>query len=245
MIRLIKQDIINLLKIPSIIIGCFVFPWFLIFLFGCVFSGLYGGDSVTSYDYYGVTMMILIIVMSSAVTPNTFFEEKIKAANIRIAFSPVSKVFVCMSKIIASFIILFVIYAIDTLIMNYFNIVNFGGQNFKYILLLFTAFLLFIVTLGGAACVIFKSEELTNNIMSIFIISFSVLSGLFFPLESLGSWILKIADLCPLKWVVDITFNVIYDQNFQNYYSVVIGLLVLSLILIIITNVLYKPEQYI
>lgn len=245
LLKLIKQDFKNLITTPVVVTSCFIFPWFLVGLFGFIFSSLYGGDGVTSYDYYGVTMMIYMTLISITITPNTFMEKKLRQGNMRIAYAPVSKVSIYMSKIISSFIFIEISFVLNMILMNYFKIVNFGGSNFIYILVLFAAFLLFTVTLGGAVCVIIKEEELTNTILSAITNIFALLSGMFFPVDSLGKVISKLANLSPLKWILDTSFNVIYDNNFHSYNDIVSALVLLSMVCLATMHYNYRPEDYI
>ncbi|MVX63290.1 ABC transporter permease [Clostridium chromiireducens] len=243
--RLIKQDFRNLITTPVIVTVCVIYPWLLIGMFGFIFSSLYGGDGVTSYDFYGVTMMMYLIISSVTVTPNTFMENKLRQGNIRIAYAPVSRISIYMSKIISSYLFMGISFSIHMLIMNYFNIVNFGGSNFIYILVLFMVFLFFTVTVGGAVCVILKTEELTNMVLSNVASILALLSGIFFPVDSLGKIVSDLSNLSPMKWILNSAFNVIYDKSFENYTTIIWGLILLSIISIIVMHVNYKPEDYI
>ncbi|OPJ63325.1 ABC transporter permease [Clostridium chromiireducens] len=245
LLRLIKQDFRNLITTPVIVTVCVIYPWLLIGLFGFIFSSLYGGDGVTSYDFYGVTMMMYLIISSVTVTPNTFMENKLRQGNIRIAYAPVSRISIYMSKIISSYLFMGISFSIHMLIMNYFNIVNFGGSNFIYILVLFMVFLFFTVTVGGAVCVILKTEELTNMVLSNVASILALLSGIFFPVDSLGKVVSDLSNLSPMKWILNSAFNVIYDKSFENYTIIIWGLILLSIISIIVMHVNYKPEDYI
>jgi len=242
---LIKQDFRNLITTPVIVTVCMFYPWLLVGMFGFIFSSLYGGDGVTSYDYYGVTMILYLIISSVTVTPNTFMENKLRQGNIRIAYAPVSKVSIYMSKIISSYLFVGISFSIHMMIMNYFKIVNFGGDNFSYILVLFMVFLLFTVTLGGAVCVILKTEELTNMVLSNISSILAVLSGMFFPVDSLGKVVSNLSNLSPLKWILNSSFRIIYDNNFENYIAIIFGLILLSIASLIIMHMNYKPEDYI
>jgi ABC-2 type transport system permease protein len=243
--KLIKQDFRNLITTPVIVTVCTIYPWLLVGSFGFIFSSLYGGRGVTSYDYYGVTMVMYLIIASITITPNTFMEKKLRQGNIRIAYAPVSKVSIYMSKIISSYLFMGISFSINMIIMNYLSLVNFGGSNFIYVLGLFMVFLLFTATIGGAVCVILKTEELTNMILSNIASIFALLSGMFFPVDSLGEVVSKLSNLSPLKWILDLSFSVIYDNNFQNYNVIVLGLILLSIVSLIVMHVNYKPEDYI
>jgi len=243
--KLIKQDFKNLITTPVVVMACVVYPWLLVGLFGFIFSSLYGGEGVSSYDYYGVTMMIYIIIASITITPNTFMEKKLRQGNIRIAYAPVSKISIYMSKILSSYLFMVVTVSINMTLMNYFKIANLGGDNFIYVLVLFMAFLLFTVTIGGAVCVILKTEELTNMILSNVASVLALVSGMFFPVDSLGKVVSNLANLSPIKWILDSTFSVIYDNNFQNYTIIIFSLILLSMVCLVVMHFNYKPEDYI
>jgi len=242
---LIKQYFRNLITTPVVVTVCTVYPWLLIGLFGFIFSSLYGSEGITAYDYYGVTMMIYLIITSLTITPNTFLEKKLRQGNVRIAYAPISKITIYMSKIISSYLFMGISFSINMALMNYFKIVNFGGANFIYVLGLFMAFLLLSVTIGGAACVIIKTEELTNTILSNIASLLALVSGMFFPVDNLGKTVSTIANLSPIKWILDLSFSVIYDNNFQHYNFIVMGLLLLSIAALIVMHLNYKPEDYI
>lgn len=90
-----------------------------------------------------------------------------------------------------------------------------------------------------------KTEELTDTILSNIIGVLAFLSGMFFSVDNLGDVVSRIANLSPLKWILDLTFSIIYDNNFQNYNVVFIGLILLSIISLVIMHINYKPEDYI
>ena len=131
LIILMKQDFKNLLTNPIIFTFCFVYPPALIFLFGFLFSYLYGSSSVTSYDFYGITMMFYMLLGTITVTPNTFLEKRIKSANLRIAYAPISRWKIYISKLLSSYLFMGVMFTIDILIMQYFHFVNYGANYIK------------------------------------------------------------------------------------------------------------------
>ncbi|OCA97213.1 ABC transporter permease [Clostridium beijerinckii] len=242
---LIKQDFKNLVTNSTTLTFCFLYPPILVFLFGFLFSNLYGSSRITSYDFYGVTMMFYMILGAVTITPNAFMEERIKQGNLRIAYSPVSRVQIYSSKLISSFIFMGATFTIDMFVMQVCGWVNFGNHNFIYVIGLMLALLAFTVSFGGAVCVILKSEELTNKILSIIATAFAVFSGVFFPIAGLGEWADKISNLSPLKWVLTTIFQLIYDGGSKYYNIVSFTLISFTLVFIIIVHLNYHPEDYI
>jgi len=244
-IKLSKQDFKNLLTNPTVMVGFLVYPVVLILLFGFLFSSLYESGGVTSYDYYGVTMILFTILLAASVTPNTFMEDRIKQGNLRIAYSPVRRWEVYASKILSSYLFTGILIIMDVLLLNALGIVNYGGENLLYIITLLLSLLLFAITLGGALCMIIRNENVTNTVISMVCNIIALGSGIFFPIDGLGQGLAKISNLSPMKWVVDSVFEVIYDGSFQNYGFTIMILIGLSLIFMLIVNFRYRPEDFI
>ena len=99
---LFKQTL-NQLLTPGTIGIFLIFPTVLISLMGFLFENIYNTSLVSSYDFYGVTMIIFIAMMGATVPANIFLEKHLKSANTRIFYSPVSRVSVYFSKILAFF----------------------------------------------------------------------------------------------------------------------------------------------
>lgn len=242
---LMKQDFKNLATNPTIFTFCFVYPPALIFLFGFLFSNLYGSDIVTSYDFYGVTLMFYMLLGTITITPNTFMEERVKSANLRIAYAPVSRFTIYISKILSSYLFMGITFTLDICIMQICGLVNYGGKEHLFsVLLLMYCMLAFSVTLGGAVCVVLKSEELTNKILTIIATAFAVFSGIFFPISSLGKEVANFANLSPLKWVIDCAFQIIYDGVSSAYIPIIACLMICSIFFLLIIHLFYRPEDY-
>ncbi|MFR8104538.1 MAG: ABC transporter permease [Clostridia bacterium] len=241
---LLKQDLKNLITNPVKVLYCLVYPLFLILLFGFLFSNLYGGESVSSYDFYGVTMLIYIIISSSTITPTVFMEERIKQGNLRIAYSPISRVTIYTSKLLATFLFMFFTYSLDILALNGLGIVNFGGEKVGYVYLLLMTLLFFATTMGGAICTIIKSEDLTNKIIGVVVNTLAICSGIFFPIATLGEFADKASNLSPIKWVLNKVFEIIYDANLTGYIGILLALLAFSILFISIIHRKYKVENY-
>lgn len=242
---LLKQDFKNLATNPITFTFCFIYPPALVFLFGFLFSYLYGTAPVSSYDFYGVTMMFYMLLGTITITPNTFMEKRIKAANVRIAYAPISRIEIYASKLLSSFLFMGTMFTIDIVVMQITGFVNYGAEHFAAVLLLMYSMLAFSITLGGAVCVMLHSEELTNKILTIVATAFAVFSGVFFPIAGLGEWANRLTNCSPLKWVIDCAFQLIYDGHSNNFQILILGLLGCSLIFVGLIHRFYHPEDYI
>ena len=242
---LMKQDFRNILSNKSIMTFCLAYPTVLVLLFGFLFSDMYQSDIVTSYDFYGITMIFYLCLQSATITPTVFMEEKNKGGNLRIAYAPVSRLQIYMSKIITVVLTLTAFFAFHILLLSITGIVNFGGANTVWVMLLFFCIMLFMVTLGGAICSLIKTEDLTNKIVGVTINCFALISGVFFPVEMLGKFAGDIANAIPVKMTLNKIFEIIYDNSFTNY-GLAIGIcLVCTAVFMIIIHNNYKIEDYI
>ena len=99
LVKIIQRDTINLLTNPMWIFFSLMFPFLLVAILGFLTEGLYG-DYFTSYDYYGVTLMLFSAMYAGTFSANSFMEEKIKRANLRIVYSPIRNWFIPFSKVL-------------------------------------------------------------------------------------------------------------------------------------------------
>lgn len=244
-LKIVKFDFMNILRNPTLVITNTIFPFIMIGVMGFVARGGYGAGNVSSYDYYGVTMMIFTALMIAMTATNTFMEEKVKKGNTRIAYAPVSKAEMYLSKLISTYILGTISYTIILLVGQYLFHINFGGKKLIYIILLINILSLFGCSLGIMFCSIFKKEEIANSIMQIPILIFVFFGGSFFPAASLGKTVEKISYISPIRWVTECAFQIIYDNDFSMYLPTIAIMIFASLICIVICQIIFKPEEYV
>ena len=104
------------------------FPTILILLMGFLFDNLYHTTIISSYDFYGVTMIFFIAMMGATVPANAFLEKHIKNGNTRIFYSPVSRVSIYSSKILTCFLFMALALTINIIIFDTISLVNAGSD---------------------------------------------------------------------------------------------------------------------
>ncbi|MEH6888439.1 ABC transporter permease [Bacillus sp. JJ864] len=244
-IKIIKFDFMNILRNPALLITNTIFPFILIGVMGFATKGGYGSGPISSYDYYGVTMMIFTALLIAVTATNTFMEEKVKRGNTRITYAPVSKTEIYLSKLISTYMLGTISYSVILFVGQYLLHINFGQENLLYIMLLMNMLTLFGCSLGTMFCSIFKNEEVANSVMQIPILVFVFFGGSFFPIASLGKIIEKISYISPIKWVTECAFKVIYDHDFSTYIPTLSFLLFASIVCMIVCQITFKPEEYV
>lgn len=242
---LFKQDIHKLISSSGTLVILLIFPTVLILLMGFLFEKMYTTALISSYDFYGVTLTFFIAMMAATVPANIFLEKGLRSANTRIFYSPVSRVSIYVSKILACWSVISIALCANIIVLQMTSLVNFGGDRIFYVIVLMISFVLFLTMLSSAICVTVHSEEITNIIISNTMSVLGFLSGIFFPIASLGVVFEKIANFSPIKWTVDCVFELIYDGKCDEYWLIVLGLFIVSLLLLWIVHKNYRPEDYI
>lgn len=235
-----KLDFINLAKNPVWLFYTAIFPILLVLILGFLTRQNYGQD-VTSYDYYGITIMLFIIVSSAMTAANAFMEERIKKPNMRIIYAPGTASIIYLSKILATFVFTFICHVVDLGILAIFFKVTIRA--WIPVLVLFALTELFSVIFGVMMCCLLKTEEMTNQIISVIVPSVATMGGLFFSLDGYGEIMRRISLLSPAKWLCDSLFQIIYDDDFSLFLPIIIVLTIGSLIMLIVCQFTFKKED--
>ncbi|MBO1305565.1 ABC transporter permease [Enterococcus sp. 669A] len=240
--KMLQRDFMNLLMNPTWLMFCLGFPFLLVTIIGFMTNGLYGA-SFTSYDYYGVTLMFYSALYTGTFSANSFMEERIKQANLRSLYTPISQWEIPLAKTLATFLYTLIFYTfIGGILMILFQ-VNYGTEIFK-LWLLFAGINFASSSLGVLMCCIFKSEGVANQILSIITNVIAITAGLLFPAAALGETFSKISQALPLSKVIQVAFQLIYDNNSQNFLLTLAGIAALSLILVFASQMTFKGEAY-
>ena len=242
--KIIQRDTMNLLTNPMWIFFSLMYPILLVAVLGFLTGGLYG-DYFTSYDYYGITLLLFSTMYAATFSANSFMEEKIKKANLRIVYSPIRNWFIPFSKAIAAFLFTTIFYSIAAVICQLLFQIRFGDEKLLQIWLLFIGMNLLFSCIGVLMCCIFKSEGVANQILSILTVALAMLSGFLFQVANLGETFVKISNWLPTTKVAQTIFEMIYDQNSSNFSSVLLMLVAFSILILTVSMILFNGEEYV
>lgn len=243
-LRIVKFDFINIIKNPTLIISNTVLPFILIGLMGFVTKSNYGAGSMSSYDFYGVTMIVLNSLLIIMTATNTFMEERVKRPNTRIIYAPISKAEIYMSKILSTYLVGILSFSIVILIGQYFFHINFGGNYLPYFMLLINILTLFGSCFGTMMCCILKDEEKASSIAQLPVFFSVFLGGAFFNMKGMGAVMTALSNISPVKWILECAFIVIYDNDVSMVFPVILSLILVSFICVAICQITFKPEEY-
>lgn len=130
---------------------------------------------------------------------------------------------------------------IDIIFLHFCFHVIFGNP--LYLLILFGVTELFSATLGITICCIVKSESTTNQIQSIVINILAILGGVLFSLDSYGDTARKISMISPVKWIVQSSFQMIYDNDMHLFLPTLMFLGASILVMLVICNITFRKED--
>ena len=235
-----KEDLKNLFKNPMWMFYSTVFPILLIIILGFLNKDSYGSE-ITSYDFYGISLMIYAVTSSGMTSANAFMEERIRKANMRIIYAPGSESVIYLSKIISSFLFALICHTFDMILL--FNLFHIHVEAVPELILMLILGEFFFNALGVMFCCIFKTEAMANQILSIFINLFAILGGLIFPVDGYGKAVRAISYISPSKWLAKAAFGMIYDRNYTWFIPVMAGLGICILTVLIICSKTFRKED--
>jgi len=241
--RILKMDLMNLFTNPMWWIGTIGLPLFLALIMGFITNGTYG-NVVTSYDYYGVSMLVFGALNNATLAANSFLESRIVKANMRLCTAPVPSFFIYFPKVIASFIFGVFCHTLTGLALHFIVGVDFGGNNAVFLWLLLLAVNFFAVSISVMLCCLLKNEETVNQILSSLVMIACLLGGAFFPLKGLGRIADAASNISPVMWINAAAFQAIYNDNLFLLSCVCAGLIALGMLWIGISSKCFNREDY-
>ena len=244
-ISLFKRDLVNIVLNPMLLFYNTVFPMLMILALGFLNRGNYGNTGIDSYDYYGITILLYIVLNVSTSSANSFMEKSLKTTNMRVMFTPVRLSFIYLSKIAATFVFTSACFSVMMLLANKVLGVDYGGRNAGLVLCLVLLFNLFSSAAGVMMCCIFKSEEATNKILSLVNMLLALFGGLFFQLDGLGRAAAVISRVSPVKWVLDGILRIVYDGDTASFLPISAAFILLSLAMLMLCRLTFRTEDYV
>lgn len=243
--KIAKFDLINNLKNIVFVIAYILFPSILLTGLSFLTKNKYGSLSFSSYDFYGITMCIFLCLFISQLLSNSFTDESIKYVNMRVIYSPTSKTSIFLSKTISSFIFGTILFSIFVLFESLILKVNFGGVYSIYIFILILVFLFFMCCVGTFICCLIPNGDLANKIITLICVLYAGFGGVFIPLGHFGKIVQFISYLSPVRLVWKCCFEIIYDKNFSLFVPGIVSLSIISIILLLLCKIIFRPEEYI
>ncbi len=235
-----REDLKNLFINPMWVFYGTLFPILLIVILGLLNKDSYGNE-ITSFDFYSISIIIYAVLTSGMTSANSFMEERIRKANMRLIYAPGNVRDIYLSKILASFLFSLTCHLFDMVLL--FNLYHIHIAAVPELLVLLILGEFFFNALGIMFCCIFKTEAMANQILSIFINLFAIFGGLLFPVDGYGKAVRAISYISPAKWIAKASFGMIYDLDYSWFLPVTAGMGICILVVLLICSKTFRKED--
>lgn len=197
---------------------------------------LKGENEIRSIDYFGITMLTLIIMYSINTGLGSITREQTLKTGDRIIETPLPKYKLFLGKVVGCFIvtilqmILVISFSIFALGVNY-------GNDVITVFCIIMSEIFMCISLGIGIALIVKKEEIGNGLISLGVPLMVFLGGGYFPIDDFGGKTLAtIAKLSPVKWVNESIFNIIHLQQYHTVATTLTINLSIALIMLVLSS---------
>ncbi|MGB9780229.1 ABC transporter permease [Caldanaerobacter sp.] len=198
----------------------------------------------TSFDYYSVTMLTLIILYGAMSGVFSIDMERTKKTGARILASPVKKYEILMGKVLGVTFSTF----IQALIIVIFSKYVFGanwGKDIVTIFVIIISEIILVVGLGVSMGFIIKNGAMAQGLLNGIIPFIAFLGGSYYPVKEMGSqFIEKLSNYSPITWTNAAIFNVILGSNYQYVPKALMVNLIPAAFFIVLSAYLFRREAF-
>lgn len=199
--------------------------------------------SPSSKDYYGIVILTLSFMFTSVLGAYKVQAERKSGTLVKLSSMPISKNSMLLGKLLGTSLFLFLEGSLILYISNRFLGV-YMGDNLLPILLALSSEITLAVSFGIFIGYTISDTQSALLLLVITVIIMGFLGGSFVPLSNLNSdFIYRLSSLSPLTYVNNSIFNYIYNKNIAMLYDTSLLNIVISSILLIITNAVMEVRK--
>lgn len=196
----------------------------------------------SALDYYGVTMLTLIIMYSSMTGAFAVKGEKLKNTVGRMLISPTNKmeIFVgsTLGAVFTTIIQMGIVFSFSKYVLKVY-----WGNNIGAILLIILSLIIMAVSLGIASGYMFKNSNAMEGFLNLLIPIMCFLGGAYISVSGFQNKIfIALTKLSPVKWVNSTIFNIIYNNNFSDLGITIAINLGLAMVFMILASLRFNRE---
>lgn len=193
-------------------------------------------------DYYGITMLTLIIMYSCMTGAFSFKAERTLKTEMRLLASPIKKFEIMLGKILGAIFVSVIQIIVVFIFSRYIFNANWGDNLFVVGMILFSEIVM-AVALGVAVSFIFISDQSINGILNMIVPLFVFFGGGYFPIEQFGAAMQTVADASPVRWVNKSLMQVIYNNDYSSLATTLVLNFSLAAACIFIASISFRRER--
>lgn len=194
-----------------------------------------------SMDYYGVTMLTLIVMYASMTGLWAIKSEQLQKTGNRMLCSPVNSYEILVGKVLGGILVTIVQFGIVILVSKYILKV-YWGSNIWVILLIILSEAIMAISIGTGIAYLIKNDGAANGLLNTLIPIIVFFGGGYMPLSQMSGDLLKITNISPLKWVNDSIFRVVYDGDYSKVIPAIAINLVVAAVFVVVSAVFTRKE---
>jgi ABC-2 type transport system permease protein len=198
--------------------------------------------TASALDYYGVTMLTLIILYSSMSGAYATKSEKLKKTMDRMVIAPINKmnIFIgsTLGTVLSTIIQMIIVFSFSKYILKVY-----WGEHIVAVLLIILSLIIMSVSMGIAAGYIFKNDSAMDGFLNLLIPVMAFLGGAYTNVTGIDNKIfVLISKLSPVKWVNSTIFNIVYNNNFSDFGITIVINIGIAVLLMVISTISFNKE---
>lgn len=220
-----------------------LFPLLMILVLGLLTKGLFDGEVVTSYQYYGVVFVPFCLFMGIVTSAYGGKDDAYANTADRILLAPISVSSIVLSKVISQIIVftgcslmVFAVGAATWQVWRFSDLIP--------VTLLYLSIAFMIAAMGTTIGLSMKNFMQIKNILNVPMTVFAILAGCFYRFGTFHSGLQFIIDLSPLTWVNRSIFMMMFDHNAMMLYGVCGIFSGIGILFTLIAIIFFKKETY-
>lgn len=205
-------------------------------------TGLDAKKAPGSFDYYGVTMLTLIMLYGSQQASSLFGLERANKTESRLRVSPVPIMQLFFVKIAASLIVLAVQASIIVIVNSVFFKVDYGNLWTLALLLLFYG--VFSSSLGVMVDQLTIKRESSDAVLQILTIAMLATGGAYFIVTENSGFFYTLQQFSPVGWINLAIFRTIYQGDVALILPTILRFIVVSVGMLAVAAWVYPKKGH-
>ena len=202
-------------------------------------TGIAGRASPRSFDYYGVTMLTLIMMYGAMQSASLLGLEVFNRTNLRLKSSPMPMTTIFIAKVLVAVVALMVQAAIIVAFNSLVFEVDYG--NLAALAAVLIPYGIFTSSLGLLVFQVASQARAGEGLLVMIINLLLITGGAYFPIERMGplALLLKVS---PVGWINQAVFQTVLQGSSHHIPALSLRYLGLSLVMLLIAGYLFQKR---
>lgn len=197
----------------------------------------------SSYDYYSITMLTLIILYGSISGIYSINSERVKNTGNRMLTTLAKKHEILLGKILGSSLSVF-LQSILVFLYSRFILKAYWGNDIYTITLIIISEIIFSISLGICLGFLFKNSGVASGIVNAIIPFIAFLGGSYFSVDAAEALFKNLSNISPIKWTNSAILNVAFANSYNDVLAAIIINLACAFVFVFLAAYLFRKEAF-